>query len=114
MLVGASAVLDKLDQPEELDFLLWTVVLCAMLADISLTLYGLGVGFIETNPIALFGLETVGYAVLSFLKAPALLVGVIGWVVLPTPLYRLNLIGLALPWLVVSLFNLWLIVGVGP
>ena len=96
---------------ERTDVYLWLLVLGVMVVDIALTLVGLGVGLIETNPVALFGIETVGYAVLAYLKVPALLLGVVGWVTLSRPMRRLNLVGLAVPWAAASLINLSLIVS---
>ena len=87
----------------------WLLVLSAMTADIVLTLIGLGAGLIELNPIALFGINTFGYAILAFLKVPALMVGFYGWVMLPPPMRRLNLIGLAVPWCLAVMVNTWLI-----
>ena len=59
----------------------------------------------------LFGLETLGYAVLAFLKVPALLLGVIGWVYLLKATRRLNLLGLAMPWVAAVLLNGWLLLS---
>lgn len=100
-----------LPRTERRDVHLWFLVLGAMVADIGLTLVGLGMGLIETNPIALFGIETVGYAVLAYLKVPALLLGVVGWISLSRTARRLNLVGLALPWVAASLVNLFLVAG---
>ena len=92
-----------------IDIYLWLVVLIAMSLDIGLTIFGLQIGLIEQNPIALFGIRTFGYAVLAFLKVPAILIGFIGWVVLPPRYRRLNLVGLALPWVEAVIVNSWLI-----
>lgn len=107
----SDQVVRALRSTDRRDVHLWFVVLTVMVADIALTKYGLGTGLVEKNPIALLGLETGGYAVLAYLKVPALLLGVIGWVVLSEPWRRLNLVGLALPWAAASLLNLWLIAG---
>lgn len=96
---------------DRFDFALWTIVLTAMTLDILLTLYGLQQGLIELNPIALFGINTIGYTVLAFLKAPALLIGLIGWVILPKTYRQLNLLGLALPWIAAVITNTWLIIS---
>lgn len=106
-----GAVGSAVRSTETRDVQLWLLVLATMVADIGLTLYGLRLGLVETNPIAIFGIETVGYAVLAYLKVPALLLGVAGWIVLPTTARRLNLIGLTLPWAAATLVNLWLILG---
>lgn len=81
-----------------------------MVADIVLTLAGFAAGLVETNPVALFGIETFGYAVLAYLKVPAILLGLLGWVVLSRTARRLNLIGLAIPWALAAAVNLCLIV----
>jgi hypothetical protein len=82
-------------------------VIVAMLADIGLTIYGLKQGLLERNPVMLFGLDLFGYAALAFLKAPALLIGLAGWLLLPRHLGRLNLAGLAVPWIGAVGVNLW-------
>lgn len=89
---------------------LWLLVFGVMVGDVVLTRYGLDLGLIETNPIALFGIETFGHAVLAYLKVPAILLGIVGWVLLPEHQRRLNLIGLAIPWSLATAVNLWLIV----
>jgi hypothetical protein len=94
---------------ERRDFRLWALVIAAMVADIALTIYGLEQGLLERNPIVLFGLDVVGYAALAFLKVPALVLGFVGWVSLPRTFGRLNLVGLALPWLAAVLINVWVI-----
>lgn len=96
---------------DRLDVQLWLFVLGVMVADVLLTVYGLATGLVEKNPVALFGIETVGYAVLAYLKVPALLLGLAGWVLLSETARRLNLMGLAIPWASASLVNLWLILG---
>lgn len=103
-------ILRRLDTTQPTDIYLWTIVLVAMTLDICLTVIGLRIGLIEQNPIALFGIRTFGYAVLAFLKVPALIIGFFGWIMLP-PLYRqLNLVGLALPWVEAVIVNSWLII----
>lgn len=111
VVTARDSVGEAIRSTEPLDVQLWLLVLASMAADIALTLYGLRMGLVETNPIAIFGIETVGYAVLAYLKVPALLLGVVGWIVLPPGARRLNLVGLSLPWAGASLFNLWLILG---
>lgn len=93
------------------DIILWTVVFTAMIFDIVITIYGLHQGLIERNPIALLGINTIGYAVLAYLKVPAILIGFIGWVALPQPYRQLNLVGLSLPWVAAIMMNMWLIVS---
>lgn len=105
----AHSVADAFRSMDRLDVNLWLLVLAVMAGDVALTRYGLSVGLIETNPIALFGIDTFGYAVLAYLKIPAFLLGILGWVILPEHLRRLNLVGLALPWAVATAVNLWLI-----
>jgi len=96
---------------DPVDVHLWFIVLAVMVADITLTIYGLGLGLIETNPIALFGINTVGYAVLAYLKVPALLLGVVSCMVLSEQARRLTLIGLAMPWAAAVVVNFCLIYG---
>lgn len=92
------------------DVELWLVVLIVMALDIVLTLYGLERGLIEQNVIVVFGIETLGYAMLAFLKVPAIGLGVLGSLTLPETYRQLNLIGLATPWLWAVMVNLWMIV----
>ncbi|MFD1632649.1 hypothetical protein ACOZ4L_07630 [Haloplanus ruber] len=94
---------------ERRDVHLWSLVIAAMLADIGLTVYGLQQGLLERNPILLFGLDVFGYAALAFIKVPALVIGVTGWFLLPTPSGRLTLVALAVPWIGAVGVNLWLI-----
>lgn len=105
-----STVSGTLQTATRLDFILWMIVLTAMTVDIFLTLYGLQQGLIERNPIALFGMNTIGYAVLAFLKVPAILIGFLGWLILPKTYRQVNLIGLSLPWIGAISLNLWLII----
>ena len=98
-----------LPAPEPVDVYLWMLVLTGMSLDIGLTVYGLEHGLIEQNPIAVFGMAIFGYAVLAFLKVPALLLGLVGWAVLSVEWRRLNLVGLALPWILAILTNSWLL-----
>lgn len=99
----------RVPSPQGVDIQLWLLVLTAMTLDIGLTIYGLERGLIERNPIAVFGIDTFGYAVLAFLKVPAIVFGVIGWVFLSPWERRLNLIGLGLPWIMAISLNSWLI-----
>lgn len=93
------------------DIQLWLAVLISMTLDIGLTIHGLRHGFIEQNPIVLFGIETVGYAVLAFLKVPALVIGFLGWITLPETYRQLNLVGLAVPWMSAIIVNSWLLLS---
>lgn len=107
----ADPIVNAFRSTERRDVHLWLVVLGVMVADVALTMYGLSAGLVERNPIALFGIEAVGYAVLAYLKVPAIVLGLAGWVFLSECARRLNLIGLAIPWAAASVINLWLIVG---
>lgn len=100
---------NAIESSERLDIQLWILVLIVMMGDIILTLFGLRFGLIELNPIVIFGLDTFGYAILAFLKVPALIIGFYGWVTLPPTMRRLNLLGLAIPWAMAVCVNSWLI-----
>lgn len=106
---GRSALRRAIDSTEPIDVHLWMLVLVVMMGDIILTLFGLGYGLIERNPIVLFGLETFGQSILAFLKVPALGIGLYGWVTLSPTMRRLNLVGLAIPWSMAVCVNSWLI-----
>ena len=99
------------NQTTSLDIQLWLLVLISMSGDILLTIIGLEMGFVELNPIIVFGMETFGYVVLAYLKVPAILIGLIAWLSLPIAKRQLILVGLALPWIAASLFNAWIILS---
>lgn len=54
---------------------LWLLVVCAMLADVALTVHGRQVGLVERNPIARHALGALGVPGLYGLKAVALGLG---------------------------------------
>jgi hypothetical protein len=90
---------------------LWLLVAASLVADTSLTVYGLELGLTERNPVALDLIESVGVvpALLS-LKAGAVGVGVAGWAVLPPDYRGLVPASLAVPWTLASVLN---VVAVG-
>jgi hypothetical protein len=90
---------------------LWLLVAASLVADTSLTVYGLELGLTERNPVAVDLIETVGVvpALLS-LKAVAVGVGVAGWAVLPPDYRGLVPASLAVPWTLASVLN---VVAVG-
>lgn len=85
--------------------LLWTVVVASMLADLTLTYYGIERGLAESNPVARVGLERFGYVVLGALKLLALGVGLACRPLLPRRYTAVVPLSLALPWLAASLIN---------
>lgn len=71
----------------------------ATFSDVGLTLYGLGVGLVETNPLAAHLIGGAGpVTAMAALKGGALCVGVVAWVAMRADRRGLVPFGLALPW----------------
>jgi hypothetical protein len=88
---------------------LWAVVVASMIADLLLTYYGVENGLREANPVARAGLERFGYAALGALKLFALGVGLACRPLLPRAYTAVVPLGLAIPWIVASLINAFMI-----
>lgn len=88
---------------------LWAVALLALLGDLVLTVYGLEQGLTEANPVARAAVERYGYVALAGLKAVALLVGVLGWVVLPRRYRAVIPLALAVPWTFAVVVNVMML-----
>lgn len=84
---------------------LWLFAGLALLGDLVLTYLGLEQGLTEANPVARAGVERYGYLALVGLKAGALAVAVIGWVVLPRRFGAVVPLALALPWTTAVVVN---------
>lgn len=93
---------------------LWLAVGLVMLGDVVLTLYGLGLGLSEANPLAVAVLDVVGAPGLVALKVAVLAVGGIGTWVLPDGTSGIVPLGLLLPTLAAVVVNLVHIAAVGP
>ncbi|MFB6256200.1 MAG: DUF5658 family protein [Haloplanus sp.] len=85
---------------------LWVVAMAALVADSTLTVYGLHLGLTEINPVAAGLIADVGIvAALALMKVGAVAVAVVGWFVMPTDYRGLVPAGLALPWVLASVVN---------
>jgi hypothetical protein len=92
---------------------LWAVALAGLLLDVALTAYGLSLGLTELNPVArelMAAYSPVGAMVL--LKAVALVVGGLGWLVVPRTARAVVPACLAVPWWIAVSINATLILTV--
>jgi hypothetical protein len=92
---------------------LWAIALAGLVLDIVLTAYGLSLGLTELNPVArglMAAYTPLGAMVL--LKSFALVVGVVGWVVVPRVARAVVPACLAVPWWIAVGINATLIVTV--
>ena len=89
---------------------LWWLVLLSLTLDIALTYHGVNRGLTEANPIVRLAMERVGTVVaLLSLKGFAVVVGCVGWSILPRKYRGIVPLGMALPWTIASLLNLSLL-----
>ncbi|KTG07504.1 DUF5658 family protein [Haloferax profundi] len=92
------------------DNVLWAVTMLALILDVVTTLYGLGRGLAELNPVVLAFIPSMGtVGALLFLKLVVLTVALVAWVVLPKRYRAAIPIGVAVPWGVAGLMNTQLI-----
>lgn len=92
------------------DHVLWVVTMLALTLDVLTTLYGLGRGLSELNPVVLAFIPSMGpVGALLFLKTVVLVVAVVAWVILPKRYRGAIPIGVAVPWGVAGLMNTQLI-----
>lgn len=92
--------------------LYWHLVVVALIADISLTMYGRQLGLIELNPLARTVIETYGYGAMVPMKTIVVMIAVAAWTVLPKNQRWLAPLSVAIPWTAASLINLGLIVSI--
>lgn len=79
--------------------LLWGVAIVAMVADVVLTVYGIGIGLREFNPIARYAHTSLGVLGILSLKGFALGIAAVGRWVIPDQYGNFVPIMLAIPWL---------------
>ncbi|KAB1188505.1 MULTISPECIES: DUF5658 family protein [Haloferax] len=92
------------------DHILWVVTMLALVLDVLTTLYGLGRGLAELNPVVLAFIPTLGVVgSLLFLKVVVLTVALVAWVSLPKRYRAAIPIGVAVPWGIAGLMNTQLI-----
>lgn len=85
--------------------LLWTVVLVALVADAALTIYGLGIGLRELNPVARRAFDVGGVVGFIGLKTLAVCLAVLGRLVIPDGYGAMVPALLAVPWIVAATLN---------
>ncbi|MFC5366672.1 DUF5658 family protein [Salinirubrum litoreum] len=92
---------------------LWALALAGLLLDIGLTAYGLSLGLTELNPVArdlMAAYSPLGAMVL--LKSVALIVGGLGWLIVPRVARAVVPACLAVPWWTAVIINATLILSV--
>lgn len=94
---------------ERLEVTLWVLVALSLVGDIVTTFVGLQFGLAESNPIARGAIDGYGLAGMVALKAGAVGVGLCCRPLLPRAYTPLIPAGLALPWTVAVLANLYTI-----
>lgn len=108
-----SALLDGCARLAPHEASLWAIALAGLVLDIALTAYGLSLGLTELNPVArdLMAAYTP-LGVMVMLKSVALLVGVLGWLVVPRVARAVVPACLAVPWWIAVAINATLVVTV--
>jgi len=103
-------LLDTLDARERG---VWAVALAGAAFDLCVTVVGLAVGLVETNPVAAAAFDTWGVIGLAGLKGLAVAVVAVEWYLLPAP-YRVAVpAAVALPWTLAGGYNVWMLWTVG-
>lgn len=108
-----TAILDGCARLAPHEPTLWAVALAGLLLDIALTAYGLSVGLTELNPVArdlMAAYSPLGAMVL--LKSVALVVGGLGWLVVPRVARAVVPACLAVPWWIAVAVNATLILTI--
>ncbi len=95
---------------DDMERLLWAVVLLAFVGDLLTTYFGLHAGLTESNPVARGALGRFGFLSLVGLKSFALAVGFVCRTLVPRRYTALVPVGLALPWMFAVVINLSLFV----
>jgi hypothetical protein len=92
---------------------LWAAVVVGSVLDAALTVYGIGIGLTERNPVAAGLIASIGVVpAVALLKGAALAVAVGGWVLLPESVRGLVPAALAVPWLGAAAVNVLTICAV--
>ena len=92
---------------------LWAVALAGLLLDVALTAHGLSLGLTELNPVARELMAASSpLAAMVFLKSLALVVGGLGWLIVPRVARAVVPACLAVPWWVAVAINATLILSV--
>lgn len=88
---------------------LWAVVALSLVGDVATTFLGLHLGMVEANPVARGAIEGHGLLGMLALKVVAVGVGLCCRPLLPAAYRSIVPAGLALPWLVAVVANLYTI-----
>ena len=83
----------------------WGMALVAAILDVIFTYYGLKAGFVELNPIVRWAITVFGGAALPVLKAAAILLAVVGWLVVNRVYKPLVPLILGVPLCIAALVN---------
>lgn len=97
--------------PSSLEGRLWHLVIVAFLADTALTIYGVGAGHVEGNPLMRQALNSLGIAGIVALKSGAVAVAVACRSRVPTTHRPLVPAAISLPWLTAALVNVFVLTG---
>ncbi|ADD05881.1 uncharacterized protein Nmag_2319 [Natrialba magadii ATCC 43099] len=93
----------------DLDRFLWVLVGVSLVGDVVTTFLGLHLGLSESNPIARSAIDGYGLVGMLVLKAAAVGVGLCCRPLLPRVYQPIVPAGLALPWLIASGINIYMI-----
>ena len=95
--------------PIDLERLLWALVILALVADVVTTFVGLSLGLTESNPAARGAIRGHGLVGMLALKGFAVGVGLVCRLLLDREYRPIVPAGLAVPWLVAALLNVYTI-----
>ncbi|MFC6718424.1 hypothetical protein ACFQGT_12355 [Natrialbaceae archaeon GCM10025810] len=96
-------------RPVDLERALWMLVVVSLVGDVATTVVGLRLGLAESNPVARGAIAGYGVFGIVALKGVAVGIGLVCRPVLPRTYRSIVPAGLALPWTVAFLANLYTI-----
>jgi len=109
---GVEALSRRLDLPlSSLELRLWHLAVLALVADAALTIYGVGIGHVEGNPVMRLAMSSMGFAGVVALKSGALAVAVTCRAFLPRGYGPVVPATVAVPWLAAALGNVFVLLG---
>lgn len=85
---------------------LWALVLVGLIGDVATTYVGLQLGLVESNPVALWLIQTFGVFGMLLLKVSTLAIGVVCRGFLPSKYTAMIPACIAPPWCLAALINL--------
>ncbi len=98
-----------LEEMDRLESMLWIVVALALMGDVVTTFVGLHLGLMESNPIARAAIDGWGVVGMLVLKAFAVGIALCCRPLLPSEYRVVVPAGLALPWSLAVVINLFMI-----